>query len=741
MPKLYQFPQVKCSENENFRTRSIAGCRYEGRFPEFRPHVSMRSKDVTMKPPIQPQAKPQPPLTSHMKESYDDGKSHLGPSNVKPLKAVSKLTSEQYDKGKMVAASYEMDYKIDQEMQYTDKETATERVLLGESENIMRTSGLEDWKVLENLSTKEYLVIEKNQDVKLVFRGRAGESINSTNGKLLANTADNNHLVDVLKGKKRDYGYIDELYEEVKAARPKAKLEVISYSNGGPKGLYLAEKYGLDHYSIDPMLGPQEVMLLNKKNKIGGKLQVVKTTKPGLASGMGTTLQQVIKGANPANTELLQIEPLPMSNNPITNLVEAHDLAHYSLVDDELTPIAESERINANILSRNPVGSVVAGIAPVALASYMTDRVVPNAPKPAKIGATSVVGAGLTQVISPMVGAGAVSASSLVLPIASSIVAAEGGAKLANVVLPEDMNHVDRTTLEGAFAGASGGLGYGAGVLGTRAIASGVTSALSSGSAAMASGEAALVGTEMATLGTEATLVGETALATTEGIELGALGAATTAAETLAIEEAAVAGGTALGSAALGAEVGSAFAPETLGLSVLAGAVIGGIAGLLTQGKHNDPTEHLTERQKQLRAIQAERERLQAEYREQQLKESYMSPERSQQIRNAPAAPHGTHLINTITDDPDYQRLFNNGSFEEVNDRIRAIILERKEHQGFYDVVEGADTYPVLQPDGSWRQQKWADELPSATREPSVWQDEPHPNTAHTHDGLVVDQS
>ena len=118
-----------------------------------------------------------------------------------------------------------------------------------------------------------------------------------------------------------------------------------------------------------------------------------------------------------------------------------------------------------------------------------------------------------------------------------------------------------------------------------------------------------------------------------------------------------------------------------------------------------------------------------------------MSPERSQQIRNAPAAPHGTHLINTITDDPDYQRLFNNGSFEEVNDRIRAIILERKEHQGFYYVVEGADTYPVLQPDGSWRQQKWTDELPSATREPSVWQDEPHPNTAHTHDGLVVDQS
>ena len=99
MPKLYQFPQVKCSENENFRTRSIAGCRYEARVPEFRPHVSMRSKDVTMKPPIQPQAKPQPPLTSHMKESYDDGKSHLGPSNVKPLKAVNKLTSEQYDKG------------------------------------------------------------------------------------------------------------------------------------------------------------------------------------------------------------------------------------------------------------------------------------------------------------------------------------------------------------------------------------------------------------------------------------------------------------------------------------------------------------------------------------------------------------------------------------------------------------------------------------------------------------------
>ena len=43
-------------------------------------------------------------------------------------------------------------------------------------------------------------------------------------------------------------------------------MEVISYSNGGPKGMYMADKYNLPHTSIDPHLGPTELRsLLNRK--------------------------------------------------------------------------------------------------------------------------------------------------------------------------------------------------------------------------------------------------------------------------------------------------------------------------------------------------------------------------------------------------------------------------------------------------------------------------------------------
>ena len=100
----------------------------------------------------------------------------------------------------MVAAAYEIDYQINQEMQHTGQQNATDNVLLRQSDSILRQTELSEYKIIENLSDKQYLVLEEGSDVKVVFRGRAGD-----------NHADNTHVSDTLRGKVRDYGYINDL--------------------------------------------------------------------------------------------------------------------------------------------------------------------------------------------------------------------------------------------------------------------------------------------------------------------------------------------------------------------------------------------------------------------------------------------------------------------------------------------------------------------------------------------------
>ena len=89
---------------------------------------------------------------------------------------MSKLTPSQIEKGRMVAASYEIDHKINQEMKYTGKEIATSNVLRRESDSVLRQTELEGWQVIKESSDKQYLVLEKGSNVNIVFRGRAGDN-------------------------------------------------------------------------------------------------------------------------------------------------------------------------------------------------------------------------------------------------------------------------------------------------------------------------------------------------------------------------------------------------------------------------------------------------------------------------------------------------------------------------------------------------------------------------------------
>ena len=125
---------------------------------------------------------------------------------------MSELNQEQIDKVRMVAASYKLDHQINQEISRgSTQQEAIDTVLLRDSDDILRQSKLSDYKVIENLSDKQYLVLEKGNNVQVVFRGRAGnttpvrppqnslETILLEDGDVLAGE-DSIHVVDTLRG-------------------------------------------------------------------------------------------------------------------------------------------------------------------------------------------------------------------------------------------------------------------------------------------------------------------------------------------------------------------------------------------------------------------------------------------------------------------------------------------------------------------------------------------------------------
>eukprot|EP00966_Prymnesium_polylepis_P091239 2111662-Prymnesium_polylepis.1 len=168
----------------------------------------------------------------------------------------------------------------------------------------------------------------------------------------------------------------------------------------------MAEKYGLPHHTIDPVLGPKEVALLAKRGPDSAPLDLVRTNRPALASGMGQTAQQILTG-DEAHINTINVAPVksPASAHPLAKIVDAHDLYHYSALDDHLNPIPETHRGKVGIVGRNALGSVVSGVAPAALASAMVEGVTPEAPHEAKLAETAVTTSALTKVAAPMLGA------------------------------------------------------------------------------------------------------------------------------------------------------------------------------------------------------------------------------------------------------------------------------------------------------------------------------------------------
>lgn len=96
-----------------------------------------------------------------------------------------------------------------------------------------------------------------------------------------------------------------------------------------------------------------------------------------------------------------------------------------------------------------------------------------------------------------------------------------------------------------------------------------------------------------------------------------------------------------------------------------------------------------------------------------------LAEEQAQAFRDAPASATGTNLVETISRDPEYQRIFSSNPLDvdALNNRIREVILENQNSEDFYYVVANAEVYPVLQPNGEWKEQKWNEPLPTTSRE------------------------
>jgi hypothetical protein len=135
--------------------------------------------------------------------------------------------------------------------------------------------------------------------------------------------------------------------------------------------MWYADKYKLPHYSVDPLLGPKEISALRNRGVNAPPLEMVRTIRPALAMGGGQSIVEVLDGQISPNTTITQIEPLAKTTgNPITRLTADHMGETYSEPNLPRTP--------AGALSRGAVGAVVSGVVPVALASYMTEQIIPE---------------------------------------------------------------------------------------------------------------------------------------------------------------------------------------------------------------------------------------------------------------------------------------------------------------------------------------------------------------------------
>ena len=458
------------------------------------------TQDSTQDESTQDESTQDKPVKPNEPQSNQDKPFKLALPLPRPPRDVTKFTEAMGAKGKLINVSYLLDSLIQDDIEdsdATDFESRRYKELnyLDEeyTEGVMEQAGLSEWKIDPELSTKQHLVLSKGNQTQIFFRGRAGnqDHIQGPEGlprnKFEAFLAgedrvgtDTRHVMDTLQNKPRDYGFIDELYKNIKEKYPSNELEVISYSNGGPKGLHMSEKYGIQHTMMDGVLGPKEVNLLKGRTNASAPLEMIRpANQPALASGMGLTKYQIMSGQTaPPNTKLTNIETYKTTDVPLMNAMEAHDGHHFSGQTDNFETMTE-ERVSLG-KSIGTIKGAAASFLPAIAAAAIVESVAPNQNEHFK-NAAIAMGTGMgSQVLAPLIGAGGASAAEMAGPLFASMEAASATSKLTDNIMKDDTSTPEsvKGAISGAYAGATGGAVFvGAGAA-QSAAAGAVSSAL-----------------------------------------------------------------------------------------------------------------------------------------------------------------------------------------------------------------------------------------------------------------------
>ena len=122
-----------------------------------------------------------------------------------------------------------------------------------------------------------------------------------------------------------------------------------------------------------------------------------------------------------------------------------------------------------------------AGVLPGLAASAAIQELGGGQPNEAKLAETALATSALTKPTSALFGAGAAPIADTLLPIYAGVEVGDKVTQGLEAVLPQDMNPIGKSTLEGGASGAAGGATYGL----TAAGQSMAANAISQGVAAM----------------------------------------------------------------------------------------------------------------------------------------------------------------------------------------------------------------------------------------------------------------
>lgn len=464
----------------------------------------------------------------------------------RPLKkTATQLSPAQMEDARLVAVSY-----------YINREMAGPHVPFDfDGTSTLALNGLQDYRMVNDLSTKDYLVVTRGQETKIVFRGRADDG-------------DNLHVEQTIRGITRDYSQLDTLYQTLAKRNPGGEIEIVSYSNGTPKGIYLSSKYNLRHTAIDGLFGPKETQLLINRPPGAAPLELIKTTDVGVSSP-AINAARIALGREITNTTVTQIAPVKtdrMAKAEPTSwdqFVEQHALKNYE-------GNRPGERVTDGLRTRNAAGNLAAGLIPDLIANVLVEKLAPeDQGDETKIAEKATATSVLTRVISPLAGAGAVGVTESLLPVYAGMQAGDKSAKLTDEALPEKTPATVRGVIEGGVSGAAGGAAFGAAAA-TQRIAG---QAIAQGAARLAAPAG------YTAVATSESLPAAAAVATRAG---GYFAVATSEEAALVAEGVATAEELGLGAAALaGAESGALLTSELGPLALLGGAIGAGV-GLLT---------------------------------------------------------------------------------------------------------------------------------------------------------------